>query len=93
MAPNLQHGMTSPTEEAKITKTFVVVVLAFVMCWVPTGIIEIMNIVNRYHNVVKVPVFAIFLQTIFIFTSSAINPLIYTVTNRAHLGFLRSVLP
>ena len=97
VAPNLQHGMSSHTEEAKITKTLVIVVVGFVMCWVPTVIIEIMNIVNRYYKVVKVPVFAIFLQTIFIFTSSAINPLIYTFTNRRfkreYLEFLRSVLP
>ena len=69
VAPNLQHGMSAHTEEAKITKTFVIVVAGFVMCWVPTGIIEIMNFADRYQKTFKVPVFAIFLQTIFIFTS------------------------
>ncbi len=92
VAPSLQHGFSTQIEEAKITKILLIVVLAFVLCWVPTGIIEAVTAIK-----VKVPVFVIFLQTLFIFASSAINPLIYTFTNRRfkkeYLELVRSFLP
>ena len=91
VAPSLQHGMSSHTEEAKIAKTLAIVVLAFVMCWVPAGIIEATTAIK-----IKVPAFVRFIQTLFIFTSSTINPLIYSFTNRRfkreYLEFVRSIL-
>ena len=77
VAPNLQQEMSSHIEETKITKTLAIVVIAFVLCWFPTGIVEAVTV-----NEVKVPPFVRFLQTIFIFASSAINPFIYIFTNR-----------
>ena len=95
VVPNLQQGMSVHIEEAKVTKTLAIVVIGFLVCWVPTGIIEAMNTTYIIHRI-RLPVFARFLQTMFIFTSSAINPLIYTLTNRRfrrkYLVFLSTVL-
>ena len=99
VAPNLQQGISANIEEAKITKTLVIVVVGFVLCWLPTGIIEGMNVITLDidNPSFKVPTFVIFLQTIFIFTSSAINPLIYTFTNRRfrrdYIALLYKLLP
>jgi len=98
VAPHLQHaqGISPHVEEAKVTKTLVIVVVGFVLCWLPTAVIEGLNVTSRIHKI-KVPAFAVFLQTLFICTSSAINPLIYTFTNkrfrREYAVFWRSLLP
>ena len=81
VVPKLQQGRSLLIEEAKVSKTPVIVVVGFAVCWVPTRINQAMDVTKPIHKI-KVPVFLIFLQTIFIFTSSAINPLIYTFTNR-----------
>lgn len=98
VAPKLQRGISPKIEEAKVTKTLVIVFAGFVMCWIPTGIIEGIILTRRLRiHRMKLPEFVIFLETIFIFTSNAVNPLIYTFTNRRfrkeHSVFLRSLLP
>ena len=94
VVPNLQQGRSSHIEEAKVSKTLVTVVVGFAVCWAPTGINQAMDVTKPIHKN-KVPVFLIFLQTILIFTSSAINPLIYTFTNRRfkqeYMMFLRTL--
>ncbi len=40
VASNLQQPSTLHTEEAKITKTLVIVVLDFVFCWAPALVIQ-----------------------------------------------------
>ena len=92
VVPNLQQGISPNIEEARVTKTLVIVVIGFVVCWAPTGITQAMDITKPIHKT-KVPAFLILLQTIFMFTSSAINPLIYIFTNRTfkreYVMFLR----
>jgi len=81
VAPRLHYGISSYVEEVKVTKILALVVVGFLVCWVSTGITEAINTSYIIHRI-KVPVFAKFLQTIFIYASSAINPLIYTLTNK-----------
>ena len=45
--PNLQQGNRSDIEEARITKTLVIVVLGFVSCWAPATIIHVIDISAR----------------------------------------------
>ena len=99
VAPNLQQGISANVEEAKITKTLAIVVVGFVLCWIPIGIIEGMNVITLEidrPSFTGLEVFK-FLQTIFIFTSSVMNPLIYYFTNRRfrreYVAFLRKFLP
>ena len=96
VASNLQQGISRNIEEAKVTKTLVTVVVGFIVCWIPTGIIQAIKVTKPFHKI-DMAAFIVFLQTIFIFTSSAINPFIYTFTNRRfqkeYVRFLRSILP
>ena len=96
VVPNLQQGISPNIEEVKITKTLVTVVVGFVVCWIPAGIIEAVSVTKHIHSF-QFPAFVVFLQTIFIFTSSVINPLIYYFTNRRfkreYLRLLCSLLP
>ena len=76
VAPTLQ-------QEAKITKTLVIVVLGFVFCWVPAIVIEfIASFVYSQSVQFRMPNFVFLSQTICLFISSAINPFIYGFTNK-----------
>ena len=96
VVPNLQQGISPNIEEVKITKTLVTVAVGFVVCWIPAGIIEVVSVTKHIHSF-QFATFVVFLQTIFIFTSSVINPLIYYFTNkrfkREYLRLLCSLLP
>ncbi|KAL9989163.1 hypothetical protein ACROYT_G003680 [Oculina patagonica] len=80
VASNLQQQSTSHTEEAKITKTLVIVVLGFVFCWAPVIVIQLIDMIA--YSQFRMPNFVFLLQTICIFASSAINPVIYGFTNK-----------
>ncbi|XP_078363085.1 melanopsin-like [Oculina patagonica] len=83
VASNLQQPSTSHTEEAKITKTLVTVVLGFVFCWAPIIVIQFIDMIAYSHfEQFRMPNFVFLLQTICIFASSAINPFIYGFTNK-----------
>ena len=96
---NLQQGNSSHIEEAKITKTLVIVVLGFSSCWAPAITIHLIYIFGGYQHdgQFRMPAFAILLQTLFIFAISCINPFIYGFTNRRfrkeYLELLRLLLP
>ena len=78
----LQQGRHLHVEEIKITRTLAIVVFGFVACWIPTGVIEALDIVCRALGT-NVPAFVIFQRTLFMFASCAINPFIYGFTNRS----------
>ena len=91
VAPTLQ-------QEAKITKTLVIVVLGFWFCWVPVAVIYfVQSFVYSQSGQFRMPKFAILFQTICVFTSSAINPFIYGFTNKRfrkqYLELLGSLCP
>jgi len=93
---NLQQGISRNIEEAKVTKTLATVVVGFIGCWIPTGIIQAVKKTKPFYKI-DVAAFILFLQTIFIFTSSTISPFIYTFTNgrlqKEYVRFLRNILP
>ena len=101
MASNLQQPSTLHVEETKITKTLVIVVLGFVFCWVPTTVIQCIAIFeDSQFDQSRMPNFLFLLQTMCLFTSSAINPFIYGFTSKRFrkryfelLGFLRPSAP
>ena len=98
VASNLQQGNPSHIEEAKVTKTLVIVVLGFTACWAPVLAIHFINMLGRYQiRHFKMPTFIFLFQTICIFASSAINPFIYAFTNKRfrkeYFKLLRSFLP
>ena len=94
--PNLQQPSVSHIQEAKITKTLVIVVLGFVFCWGPVTLIQFIDMfLYSQFNQSTIPNFLFLFQTICIFASSAINPFIYGFTNKRFrkqyfelLGFL-----
>ena len=95
---NLQQANHSHVEEVKITKTLVTVVLGFASCWAPVIIIFYIDLLGRYkYPHLRMPMFVFLFQTICIFVSSFINPLIYALTNRSlrkeYFELLRSILP
>ena len=78
--PNLQQPSI---QEAKITKTLVIVVLGFVFCWVLPTVIQFIDIFSySQFDQSRMPNFLLLFQTICIFASSAINPFIYGFTNK-----------
>ena len=81
--PNLQQPSVSHIQEAKITKTLVIVVLGFVFCWGPVTVIQFIDmfLYSRFNHS-RMPNVLFLFQTICIFASSAINPFIYGFTNK-----------
>ena len=76
-----QNGttLTPNVEEVKITKTVSLVFLAFVLCWIPVGVIDFMDVSRGFPSHPRqVYVF----QTFMTFLSSTINPFIYGLTSR-----------
>ena len=60
--------------EAKVTKTLLAVILAFVICWFPRGIANLWAIfVNRED----VPRALEYSSTVFAFSNAAVNPILY----------------
>ena len=65
-------------EEIKITNTLFLLVLGFAVCWGPSFVIVL--IVNVYYD--HMPHVFSFIAAFLLALSSAINPFIYTITNR-----------
>ena len=83
VASNLQPGNHSHSEEAKITKTLVIVILGFLFCWVPATTIQFINsVVYSQIGQLRIPNFVFLVQTIFIFTSSTVNPFFFRFTSK-----------
>ena len=98
VASNLRQGNSSQLEEAKITRTLVIVVLGFLACWAPVITIQFIAILGRYrYEHFRMPSFAFLIQTICILGCSFINPFIYAFTNKRfrkeYFALLSSLLP
>lgn len=60
--------------EARVTKTLLAVVMAFVFCWIPRGVANLWAIfVNRED----VPLALEYSSTVFVFFNAAVNPVLY----------------
>ena len=75
-----RHSVAYGVEEAKITRTLSVVVVAFYICWVPVLVTTILRTLNalgptaiKYYN---------FYSSFPLFACSVINPVIYATTSR-----------
>ena len=74
-----RHGNQGiSAEEVKLTKSLFVILLGFVVCWVPTIIIVHVDIQLLF----SLPRYVKLLTTCLIFVSSSINPVILVITNK-----------
>lgn len=83
IAPNLHftHAQGHITiQEIKISKALFVVVLAFIVCWIPAWAVAI---VIRFRLIPTVARRVQLFCSLSIFTSSAVNPFIYAGMNRS----------
>ena len=76
-------------KEIKITKSLAIIVLAFVLCWIPFWIIAVMQ---RFTSNAVVPRSVQLLCTFLLFFSSTINPLIYAGMNPSFRAEFRNIL-
>ena len=81
-APSTQEG-NSPygVEEAKITRLLTAVVVGFCLCWFPAYISSILNTFKLLSSAAFKYLF--FMRQFPMFTSSAINPIIYGFLNQS----------
>lgn len=83
IAPSLQfsHAQGHITvQEIKISKSLFVVVLAFVVCWIPAWAVAI---IIRFQVVKSIPRGVQLFCSLSIYMSSAVNPFIYAGMNRS----------
>ena len=66
-------------EEAKVTKTLVVVLFGFACCWLP---ISVMDILDAVRGELTIPRQVYLTNGFLIYLSSTINPVIYGIMNR-----------
>ena len=92
VAPSFQHTTTHQNtvsvQEIKLSKSLAFVMAGFVFCWIPrwaTGL------TNRFLPK-PIPRIVPLMDTYFIFVSCAINPYIYSGTNRLFRKELRRIL-
>ena len=78
----LNFGPDNPrlsVEEVKVTNILLVVVVAFLSCWTPVLVIDLIDFINGDWKL-KRPVYVSY--TCFGFASTALNPIIYGIMNR-----------
>jgi melatonin receptor type 1B len=76
-------------QEAKVTKTLAAVMLAFVICWIPICIVDIIDAINGQPHLQR----KVYLTyTALVFTSSLVNPFIYGILNRTFLYEYKKML-
>ena len=85
------HNNTSTAfnEEVRITMMLFVTVVAFMICWTPTNVVDFYEIVGGYYKFPR----QVYYLTIFTFSSSsAINPLIYGLMKKEFKEAYKNVL-
>lgn len=83
IAPSLQFSSAQgriTAQEIKISKSLFVVVLAFILCWIPAWAVAI---VIRFQLVKSIPRGVQLFCSLSIYMSSAVNPFIYAGMNRS----------
>ena len=76
-------------EEAKITSILFVTILAFLICWFPSFIIDFYEVVGGYYTLPR----QVYFLNIFTYSSSsAVNPLIYGLMKREFRESYKKVL-
>ena len=86
---NNLHQLRANVEEAKVTKTLAAVMVGFTCCWLPTGVMDYINVAQGK------PTFSRQLYLTYgflIHLSSTINPFIYAVTNKHLRREFKSIL-
>ncbi|XP_070535787.1 alpha-2Db adrenergic receptor-like [Ptychodera flava] len=82
MAPgrsSRQHNRQGPrVEDVKITKTVLIVLLAFVICWAPISIVNFLETFFNYDIPLALDLFTVYM----VFLNCALNPIIYGMMNR-----------
>ena len=66
-------------EEIKVTKSLLALVLGFILCWVPVSVIQTVHAFSPG----TLPRYAHVMFSFFAYLSSAINPYVYGILNRA----------
>ena len=88
--PHLANNQSRKAREIRATGIMMFATLGFILCWVPVSVIDFTDTFTGGGNV---PRQVLILNTFLIFTSSAINPFIYWLTNRDFRKAYREVLP
>jgi len=60
--------------EARVTKTLLAVVMAFVFCWIPRGVANLWAILVNREDVPRALEYS---STVFAFSNAAVNPILY----------------
>lgn len=92
IAPGLQLGRSwyhITIHEIKISKSLFVVVLAFILCWIPAWAVAI---VFRFRLLEAIPRGVQLFCSLSVYTSSAVNPFIYSGMNRSFRQEFKKIL-
>lgn len=73
-------------EEIRVTKTIFSVVFAFILCWIPSIIVEMLNSIYGSRSL---PRWSYMIYIYLAYVSCATNPIIYGVTNKIFRRILR----
>lgn len=65
--------------EARVTKTLLAVILAFVFCWIPRGVANLWAIFVSREDVPRALEYS---STVFVFFNAAVNPVLYGVLHQ-----------
>lgn len=69
-----RRGRRRKAMEARVTRTLLAVVIAFVFCWIPRGIANVWAIFASREDV---PRALEYISTVFVFLNGAVNPVLY----------------
>lgn len=84
-----RHGGLCPfisVEEIRVTKTIFCVVFGFILCWIPSIIVEMLNSIYGSRSL---PRWSYMIYIYLAYVSCATNPIIYGVTNKIFRKILR----
>jgi hypothetical protein len=76
-------------EEIRITKTLIIIVLAYLICFVPPAIVNLIEMVSPSY---KIPCWADIITVNLVFANHANNPLIYGIFNRQYRRAFKELL-
>ena len=77
-------------EDVNIAKTLAMVILAYIICYLPATAINIIELVDEQY---EIPVWLDFSSIMLVLLNQANNPLIYGIFNRQYRVALRRLLP